>query len=102
MTASPSDPRYRSHQRDGLVSSRGSWYYRGLCVGGLRQRFFEGRCDELRRLRGCSTCNASRERSRRDTKGAVLYQSIDWGGSSLEGEVLTVSTQPVDDDHELA
>lgn len=22
------------------------------------------------------------------------YQSIDWGGSSLEGEVLTVSTQP--------
>lgn len=23
-----------------------------------------------------------------------MYQSIDWGGSSLEGEVLTVSTQP--------
>lgn len=23
------------------------------------------------------------------------YQSIDWGGSSLEGEVLTVSTQPM-------
>ena len=22
------------------------------------------------------------------------YQSIDWGGSSFEGEVLTVSTQP--------
>ena len=23
-----------------------------------------------------------------------MYQSIDWGGSSFEGEVLTVSTQP--------
>ena len=22
------------------------------------------------------------------------YQSMDWGGSSFEGEVLTVSTQP--------
>ncbi len=27
--------------------------------------------------------------------GIILYQSMDWGGSSLEGEVLTVSTQPV-------
>ena len=23
-----------------------------------------------------------------------MYQSIDWGGSSFEGDVLTVSTQP--------
>ena len=23
-----------------------------------------------------------------------MYQSIDWGGSSFDGEVLTVSTQP--------
>jgi len=27
--------------------------------------------------------------------GGGRYQSIDWGGSSFEGEVLTVSTQPV-------
>ncbi len=28
-------------------------------------------------------------------RGGARYQSIDWGGSSFEGEVLTVSTQPV-------
>lgn len=28
-------------------------------------------------------------------KEGKWYQSIDWGGSSLEGEVLTVSTQPM-------
>ena len=27
-------------------------------------------------------------------KEGKRYQSIDWGGSSLEWEVLTVSTQP--------
>ena len=27
-------------------------------------------------------------------KGGIVYQSIDWGGSSFEGEVFTVSTQP--------
>ena len=24
----------------------------------------------------------------------IVYQSIDWGGSSFEGQVFTVSTQP--------
>ena len=47
----------------------------------------------------CQRCRFGRVRwlrgGLRGERGRGMYQSIDCGGSSFEGDVLTVSTQPV-------